>query len=64
MPKDEKCCKKHKMLMGIGIIIFSLVLYFSSSITSLTTNLNWPAAFFVLGILCIIKAFFFTNHKK
>ena len=58
MPKDDKCCRTHKILLGIGILIFSFVLYFTSSATALETNLNWPAAFFILGILVIIKGIF------
>jgi len=64
MPKYEDDCKKHKVLLGIGIIIFSVVLWLTSSPTSLETNLNWPAAFFVLGILVIIKALIFPSYKK
>ena len=64
MLKDEKDYKTHKMLLGIGIIIFSIVLWFTSSTTALETNLNWSAAFFVLGILMIIKAIFFPCCKK
>lgn len=56
MPKKENDYRMHKVLMGIGIIIFSVVLYMSSSETALEANLNWPAAFFVLGVLCIIKS--------
>jgi len=59
MLKNDKDCKNHKIVLGIGIMIFSIVLWFTSSNTALETNLNWPVAFFVLGLLIIIKAFLF-----
>lgn len=64
MLKTEKEHKTHKLFLGIGIIIFSIVLWFSSSITALETNLNWSAAFFILGILMIIKSFLCPCCKK
>ena len=62
MPKKEvgeKNFKSHKIMMGIAVIIFSIVLYMSSSETALEANLNWSGAFFILGVLLIIKALFF-----
>jgi hypothetical protein len=64
MPKEESDCKKHKILAGIGIIIFSLVLWITSSEAAVAANLNWPGAFFILGVLMIIKALFFSHSKK
>jgi len=59
MEKSKKdCCGMHKMILGIGIMIFGLVLYFSSSPVSLETNLNWSAAFFVLGFLAFLKGLY------
>jgi protein-S-isoprenylcysteine O-methyltransferase Ste14 len=64
MIKTEKEYKGHKILLGIGVMIFSIVLWFSSSATALETNLNWPAAFFVLGIMIIIKGLFCSCYKS
>lgn len=61
---DGKDYRKHKVLMGIGVMIFATVLYLFSSDASLEANLNWPFAFFVLGALLIVKAFVFPCCKK
>jgi len=56
--EDMKYCGKHKIILGIGLIIFGFVLWASSSITALQTNLNWPVAFIVLGILAALKGLY------
>jgi len=61
MLKDNE--KHHKFILGLGLIIFSIVLWFSSSTTALETNLNWPAAFFVLGLLILIKGLLIPYKK-
>lgn len=61
MIKDNE--KHHKLFLGLGLIIFSVVLWLSSPLTALETNLNWPAAFFVLGLLTILKAIIFPCKK-
>lgn len=64
MEKDVKNCGMHKVIMGVGVIIFSLVLYITSSDASLTSNLNWPGAFFVIGVLLVIKGLVVRFLKK
>jgi len=67
MPKKEnyeKSCRMHKILMGIGIIVFSIVLWLTSSETAIDTNLNWPGAFFILGVIFIVKSLVFPCREK
>jgi hypothetical protein len=67
MPKEENnanCCRGHKIMMGLGLIIFGLVLFFTSSDASVEANLNWPGAFFVIGVLYIAKVLFYARKKK
>jgi hypothetical protein len=59
----KDCCGSYKILMGLGIIIFSLVLYMTSTPTAIETNLNWSAAFFILGILVILKGIYYSTKK-
>jgi hypothetical protein len=67
MPKEEKpekSCMNHKLMMGAGIILFSLVLYITSSEAAIQANLNWSGAFFVIGMLYIVKALLCLMKKK
>jgi hypothetical protein len=67
MPKEEKpekSCMMHKLMMGSAIIIFSFVLYMTSSQAAVDANLNWPGAFFVIGLLYIVKALLCMRKKK
>jgi len=57
--EDMKYYGKKKIILGIGLVIFGFVLWASSSVTALQTNLNWPTAFIVLGILAILKGLYF-----
>jgi len=61
--EDVKYCGKKKIMMGAGLLIFGFVLWSSSSLTALQNNLNWPAAFIVLGLLSILKGFFYQTQK-
>ena len=50
----------HKIMMGLGLIVFGLVLSMSSR-AALDANLSWHWAFIVIGILVILKGVWMSN---
>lgn len=60
---NPKMWAMHKITMGVGIFIFGLVLWMTSSATALQSNLNWPMAFMIIGILTIFKGLWMWSKK-
>lgn len=61
--KDMKMWGMHKIMMGVGLIIFGLVLG-TTTRAALDANLNWSGAFMVIGILVILKGLWMTSKSS